>query len=681
MDLNRRTFLGTVLAGAAGLPSFAGAERKEACLLGTAWYPEHWGESRWRQDIELMRGARIRMVRVAEFAWSRLEPEEGRFDLDWLERAIALAAQSGITSVAGTPTAAPPAWLTQRYPDTLKVDENGRRAEHGTRAHFSFTSPRYREFCRRIAAEMAKRFGRNPNVIGWQIDNEYGDVSYDDFTRAKWHDWLKTKYRSLDEMNRRWTTEYWSQTYSDWSQVPFGTPGNNPGLMLEFKRFITETWRDYQHVQVAALREHAEPRQFIATNYMGWYDSFDHYALAAELDLASWDNYVGQGHLDPLRNGIVHDLTRGLKRKNFWVMETQPGSVNWAGVNNALDRGEVRAMAWHAVGHGADAVAYWQWRSALNGQEQLHGTLVGADGLPVPLYEEVAQIGREFEQAAPVLAGTSPAPQVALLHSYESRWAIDWQRHHREFDPARLLSDYYRPLRARAQDLDVVHPLAPLSPYKLVVAPALYVLPQPMAAHLAEYVENGGHLVLGPRSGMKDEYNALHRERQPGPLARLLGGRVEQYYALEKEVPLKGAWGAGVARIWAEQLQSLERDAETLATYGEANGWLDGRPAVLTRKVGKGRITYVGAWLDEPLMRAAAAWMLESSGVKPALGPVPEGVEVSRRIGEGREVFLIVNHTKTRQEVPLPRAMRAVLGGVSGVTALDLPPRGVEILL
>jgi beta-galactosidase len=681
MDLSRRTFLGTALAGAAGLPALGAADPDQPrLLLGAAWYPEHWPESRWPRDVELMKDARIHMVRVAEFAWSRMEPEEGRFDLDWLERAIALAARSGIVTVVGTPTAAPPAWLTERYPDTLKIDEHGRRAEHGMRAHFSFTSPRYREFCRRIAAEMAKRFGRNPNVVGWQIDNEYGEVSYDDFTRGRWHDWLKARYGSLEEMNRRWTTEYWSQTYTGWSQVPFGLPGNNPGLMLDFKRFITDAYRDYQHVQVAALREHAEPRQFITSNFMGWYDSFDHYALTAELDLASWDNYVGTGHLDPLRNGIVHDLTRGFKRKNFWVMETQPGSVNWAEVNNALDRGEVRAMAWHAIGHGADTVSYWQWRSALNGQEQIHGTLVGADGEPVPLYEEVARIGREFELASSVLAGTSPRPRAALLHSYESRWSVNWQRHNKDFDPSRLLTEFYAPLRTLAQDLDVVHPMAPLEQYSLVVAPALNVLPAAMAQHLAGYVRNGGHLVLGPRSGLKDEYNSLNTERQPGPLAALLGGRVEQYYALEKEVPVRGAWGTGTARIWAEHLKPREREAEVLATYGESNGWLDGQPAALTRKAGKGRITYIGAWLEAPLMRAAAAWMLQASGVRPAFGPVPEGVEVSRRTGQGREVFVIVNHTRARQQVKLPRPMRAILGGVASVTELDLPPRGVEVL-
>jgi beta-galactosidase len=659
-----------------------GAEAPPApsLLLGTAWYPEQWPESRWEEDLKLMEAAGIRMVRVGEFAWSRMEPAEGRFDLDWLERATALAAKHRIVVVIGTPTAAPPAWLTQRYPDTLKTEQDGRKATHGSRAQFSFTSARYREFCRRIAEELGKRFGHNPAVVGWQIDNEYGDVSYDEITRKQFQDWLRAKFRTLDALNEHWTTSYWSETYSDWSQVPLGTTGMNPGLNLEFKRFVTDTYKDYQHVQAAALRGQIDPRQFITSNFMGWYDSFDHYALTEELDLASWDDYVGRGHLNFLKNGMTHDLTRGFKRRNFWVIETQPGFVNWADVNNALDKGEVREMAWHDVGHGADAVSYWQWRSALSGQEQYHGTLVGADGTPVPLYEEVAQIGREFAKAEPVLAGTSPESQVAILDSYDSRWAIDNQRHNHDFDPVGLLFSYYAPLRRLAQQADVVSAAAPLANYRLVVAPGLNVLPEALAKNLAAYVEQGGHLVLGPRSGMKDEYNALYPARQPGPLVPVLGGRVEQWYALDEEVPVSGAWGRGKAKIWAEQLQASKPDAEALLTYGESNGWLDGRPAVLSRKVGKGRITYIAAWLDDDLMNRAAEWMLRTSGVRPALGPVPEGVEVCRRTNGSRDVFILVNHTRAPQRVSLPGPMQAVLRGGGEISVLELAPRDAEVL-
>jgi beta-galactosidase len=559
------------------------------------------------------------------------------------------------------------------------VEQNGRRAEHGNRQQGSPVSPRYREFCRRITAEMAKRFGHNPNIIGWQIDNEYGVFSWDDATHCQFQKWLQDKYETLDNLNQHWTTEYWSQTYSDWSQIPMG-PGGNPGLDLEFRRFRTESIRDYQHVQVAEIRAHSDPRQFITSNFMGWYDAFDHYELNQELDLASWDDYIGTGHLDALNNGMTHDLTRGFKRKNFWVMETQPGFVNWAGVNNALNRGEVRAMAWHDVGHGADAVSYWQWRSARNGREQYHGTLIGADGTPVPLYDEVAQIGAEFERAASALASTSPRSEVAILHSYDSRWAINSQRHNRNFDPVRLIFSYYKPLREILQQVDILSADAPLEPYKLVVAPGLNVLPNELAQRLTAYVNHGGHLVLGPRSGLKDRYNALAAARQPGPLVPLLGRRVEQFYALDEEVAVSGSLGSGKARIWAEQLAAQAPDVEVPLTYGPSNGWLDQQPAMLTRAMGKGRITYLGAWLDDDLMRKVASWMIGLGGLKPAFGQVPDSVEASRRVGDGKEVFILVNHGRRPQPVALPRPMRLVLQEGQATDQVRLAPYGVGVL-
>jgi beta-galactosidase len=662
-----------------GFLTVAHAQTAPPILLGTAWYPEQWPESRWEADLTLMQQAGIHMVRVGEFAWSRMEPAEGQYDLDWLDRAIAAAGKHGIRTVVGTPTAAPPAWLTQKYPETLLIDEKGKRAEHGNRQQFNFANAKYRELARKIAEQMAKRFGHNPYVLGWQIDNEYSEESFDPDTHTQFQQWLKARYGTLDNLNARWTTAYWSQTYSDWNQIPIETRYGNPGLLLSWKRFVSDTWRSYQKNQIDVIRPNADPKQFITTNTMGWFDGFDHYTVEQDLDLAAWDDYVGQGHLDPAANGAAHDLTRGFKRKNFWVMETQPGFVNWAPVNNSLDKGEVRAMAWHAIGHGADTVSYWQWRSALNGQEEYHGTLVGADGTPVPLYSEAQQIGREFEKAGPALAGTSVKSEVAILHSYDSRWSIDWQRHNHDYDPTKEIVSYYRPLRAISQSIDVVAPTAPLSGYKLVVAPGLNVLSDAAAKNLADYVRGGGHLVLGQRSAMKDDDNGLQPARQPGPLAELLGGRVEQYYALVDPVPVEGKWGAGKSSLWAELLSAKDKDTEILERYGKSNGWLDGRPAAITRPFGKGRITYIGAWLDDDAMKSAAKWMTDISGVKPALGSVPDGVEVYPRSGDKGTVYILVNLSNGEQTVSLPAQMQDVLNGGTK-KAVTLPVYGVAVL-
>jgi beta-galactosidase len=647
-------------------------------VLGTAWYPEQWPESRWDADLDLMQKAGIHMVRVGEFAWSKMEPTEGHYDLDWLDRAVAAAAKHNIVTVIGTPSAAPPAWLTQTYPVTLRTMEDGRKDEHGNRQQFNWADPKYRELSRAIAEQLAKRFGHNPNVVGWQIDNEYAENSYDDNTKAQFQDWLKARYGTLDNLNARWTTSYWSETYSNWNQVPIETKYGNPGLLLSWMRFVSDTWRGYQKNQLDVIRANSE-HQFITTNMMGLFDGYDHYTVSQDLDLASWDDYVGTGQLDPYKNGIAHDLTRGFLRKNFWVMETQPGFVNWSPDNNSLDKGEVRAMAWHDIGHGADAVSYWQWRSALNGQEEYHGTLVGADGTPVPLYSEVSQLGEEFAKAGPVLAGTSVKSDVAILHSYDSRWAINWQRHNKQYDPVEEIYSYYKPLRDIAQSIDIVNPSVSLSQYKLVVAPGLNVLSEAEGKNLIAYVEQGGNLVLGQRTGMKDIDNALQIERQPGPLVPMLGGRVEQYYALTAPVPITGSWGAGTSKEWAELLSTKDPATKVLMRYGKSNGWLDDQPAAITRKVGKGSITYIGAWLDETTMKNAAKWMTDASGVSAKLGPVPAGVDVYPREGDHGKVYILVNFSKAAQTITLPAAMQDVLKG-GKTRSVVLPVYGVAVL-
>jgi beta-galactosidase len=679
----RRLGLSVLLLGSIGSlinaqEPLATSTRRPSLLLGAAWYPEQWQESRWEADLTLMEAAHIHFVRIGEFAWSTIEPSEGNYKLDWIEHAIRAAERHHIAVVLGTPGAAPPAWLTSNYPETLRTLQTGRKDQHGGREQFNFTSEKYRELVVKVTTKMAERFGHDPNVIGWQIDNELANESYGPDSREKFQNWLRDKYRSLDNLNAKWTTEYWSETYSDWSQIPIAEDSGNPGLLLNWKEFVSDTWRSYVKLHLDAIRRSADPRQIITTNMMGWFDGYDHYTVAQNLDFVSWDDYVSP-HLDPVNNGAAHDLMRGLLRKNFWVMETQPGFVNWKPVNNILNKGEVRAMAWHAIGHGSEAVEYWQWRSDLNGQEQYHGTLVGADGTPVPVYDEVQQIGVEFEKAAPALGGTTVDSEVAILHDYNSRWAINWQRHAQSFDPVMALVDYYGPLRALVRSIDVVADNVPLSKYKLVVAPSLNVLTPQAATNLEAYVRAGGHLVLGPRSGMKTEDNALQRQRQPGPLAVLLGARVEQFYALDQSVPIDGTWGSGTDTIWAEQLAAKSTDTQVLMRYGKSNGWLDGQPAAVTRKVGKGSITYIGAMLDARTMSNAAKWMVGESGVTAIMPELPADVDLSIRTGDGRRVWIFTNYGVEPHTIDLPQRMKDVLQNGT-VTKITLAQYGVAVL-
>ncbi len=663
-----------------------------APMLGVAWYPEQWPETRWDDDLTLMERAGIRFVRIGEFAWSSIEPKEGDFQLDWLARAVRAAERHHIRVVMGTPTAAPPAWLTSHYPETLRTLPDGTRAKHGGRQQADFLDARYAALAQAIVSRMADRFGHDPNVIGWQIDNEIGVEDYSADTRMKFQAWLKARFRTLDAMNAAWTTSYWSQTYQDWSQIPLPERlDSNPGLMLAWRQFTSQKYRGYLGDQLAILRRRVDHDQKITTNY--WVDArpktvaelspdtdgLDFYEISGDLDFVSWDIYVGSGHFDPIRFGAAHDIIRGLLQRNFWVMETQPGTVNWSSTNNSLDPGEVRALAWHAVGHGADALAYWQWRSALNGQEQYHGTLVGADGLPVPVFAEVSRIGAEFARATAALSGTTVVSQAAMLNDYPSRWTIGWQRFAQAFDPANAMLDYYAPLHAIARSVDVVQDTAPLGRYRLVVAPALNLITAKAAANLIDYVQAGGHLVLGARSGMKDDDNGLWPQQQPGPLAALLGARVAQWYALERPLPVTGAWGTGQATTWAERLETTTPDAIVTLRYGSGNGWLEGQPAAVTRRVGRGSITYVGANLDAPLMKAIVARLLADSGIAPLLPGLPAGIDVAIREGAGKRVLILTNYDDAERSISLPSAMRDVLGA-GQVSRVTLPKYGVAVL-
>lgn len=629
--------------------------------VGASWYPEQWPEARWEAELALMERAHLSVVRIGEFAWARMEPEDGRFDFAWLDRAIAAARRHGLKVVLGTPSAAPPIWLTQAHPDIRRMEEDGYIQGHGERRQFSVASATYQRYAVRIATEMARHYGRNPNVVGWQIDNEIGLESFDPEAKARWADWLAARYGTIDALNQRWSTQYWSQLYQRFDQVPL-TLGRdqNPALVLDARRFFSAIWADYVDAQATAIRQHADRRQFITINSTAWNDHFDQYVVHRGLDLAAWDEYVPDGRPDPAALALHHAVVRGYLRRNFWVMETQPGHVNWGANNRSLDPGETRALAWQAVAHGADAILYWQWRSAPGGQEQYHGTLIGADGEPMPIYDEIARTADELQAASRWLAGTMPVAKVAMIYAQDSRWAIEQQRFARDYDPVAVLKDWYRPFHARGIAVDVVPPDADLSRYALVLAPGLNVLDAPTADRLAAYVRDGGHLVLGPRSGMKDGDNALWPIRQPGPLAALLGATVEDFHALDAPVAVSGLGLAANIRTWAEPLKLQERAVAVLARYGTAP-WLTGKPMAVARRAGQGEIAYIGALLDEPGQAALTAVLLDRAHlpVPPAL---PAGIEVAERSGPSGRFRFLINHSDTPAPITIPDTAQVLLG-------------------
>ena len=653
--------------------------------FGAAFYPEHWPEDQWLEDIRLMKEAHFTVVRMGEFAWSTFEPVENEFNFGWMDRAINLLAENGIATVMGTPTAAPPAWLTNKYPNTLAVDQDGKKREHGRRCHYCVNSPEYHEHTRQIVKHMAEHFGTNTNIIGWQFDNEYGTVCYCDTCRANFQQYLMDKFDSLANLNKRWTTAYWSQTYTSWDQIPIPKTGHNPGLMLAFQQFVSHAYREFQKIQIIELRPHLGEGVWVTHNFMKWYPTYDHYELSSDLDMASWDWYVGSGHNDFTESGAAHDLVRGFKQRNFWVMETQPANVNWAPISNQVNKGESRAMAWHAIGHGADAVLYWQWRSALNGQEQYHGTLLDQSGQPRPFYGEAAQIGSELSKVSDLLTDTEINARVAILNDYDSRWSLDWSRQHQDFDYVKHLLHYYKPLAARNIPVDIISADSVLTKkYRLVIAPALVVLTPQRIQNLTEFVEKGGTLILTIRSCMKDEFNSLLPMRQPGPLSKIMNVEVEEYYPLETPVTVIGNMiKNGTSRLWAERLRIIDEGklSNPVARYGSHNGWLDDQIAINVNLYERGMVYYVGTYLDEFAQARMLEFICNINRVKPIL-ETPKGVEVCSRVTrEGKEILIVINHQSHEQKIMIPWPAHDYLSGYSGKGQVKLGPYGVVVLM
>jgi beta-galactosidase len=631
--------------------------------LGSAWYPEQTPRAQWDEQLDLMRAADLNALRVGEFAWSRFEPAEDRFEFDWMDEAVELAWRRGLAVIMSTPTAGPPIWLTERYPEVLRVLPDGKRMEHGIRQHFNPASPKYLERCARLADALGRRYGDNPAVIGWQVDNEIADISYDADTRRQFQDHCREQFGTIAALNERWGNAYWSLEYTDWRQIPMGLKPQSACLVATLRRFITKVWKNYFDNQANAIRAHIKRPQFVTHNFSYTFSKQDPHELARSMEFGGVDAYPFGGHLDADKMGFFLAATRGLKRGPFWVMETQPGFVNYMPVNICLDPGETRRMIWHQIGHGADGVLFWQWQSSFGGLEQWHGTLVGADGRPRPVLEEVARAGHELKTADAVLTSTAVRPRVALAWSYRDRAAIETCPFHKDYDAWHHWRDQYGALRRLGLDVEVLRADQGLDGYGLVFAPQMIMLDPALEELLAAYVRGGGHLVLGPRSGFVNTDGALLPSRAPGAkLAALAGGHSVEHYSLPAPVPIEGI-PQGQALIWAEWLDADSADTQVVLRYGPGHAWLAGKAALLTRQVGKGRISLLGAWLDMPGMVNLAEWACRQAGVPMPWGRLPEGIEVSCRQATDRRVHVICNHGAREQSVRLPFAATCALTG------------------
>jgi beta-galactosidase len=657
-------------------------------ILGVCYYPEQWPEDRWAMDAQMMAANGLTVVRIAEFAWARMEPARGRTEWAWLDRAITVLADAGLQVMLGTPTATPPAWLTQRVPAMLHVDANGRARRHGSRRQACVNNPVYRAESARIVRAMGERYGHDPRIVGWQIDNEFGGGKtgrcYCAACATGFRVWLQARYGSLAALNEAWGTVFWSQTYSDWSQVQLPDAAidkPNPSQVLDFYRFSSDSFVDYAQMQVDCLRPLTPG--FITTNFMGLFRDLDQFDLAQPFDFVTWDNYptgnpdrwrsmlypFGQdtGRDDPIYAydvgdaaivSMAHALTRALKDAPFWIMEQQCGLINWGDINPGIRAGTTRLWTWHALAEGAEACVYFRWRPTLFAQEQYHSGLLRHDGDPAQGLLDVVSMQPERDVMAAIAAQPFEA-DVALLMDFDDLWALELQPQRRGFGYLRHLFVYYRELLRLGVPVNLVPYSADLSAYKLVLAPTIHLPDTTLVERLTAYVTGGGRLLLGVRSGLKTPTNLVTDQPLPGLLRALAGARVTTWQSLPDEVAMPVVTRVpdlgGGATVWYETLL-----AELAAPLGH---YESGEVAMAANQLGAGQVVTLGWYPDPEQTTALLRFLLAEAGV--ATGPdLPEGVLLFVR----GNYTILLNFTDFDQTVTL------------GDIAYVVPPRDVMVL-
>jgi len=655
-------------------------------IYGADYYPEAWPESQWEKDAAMMQEAGFNFVRMGEFAWVKMEPQEGHFDFAWLDRALKILNAHGIRAVLGTPTASPPAWLYAKYPDIAVMDANGVRYRYGSRRNYCLHNPEFRAATARIVTAMAEHYKNHPGVIGWQIDNELSDPKcYDAVSQAAFQAWCQGKYRTLDALNAAWGTVFWGHTYHAWHEVPlpwntlFGT--YNPSLVLDFDRFQSDSTHDYLDYQAAILRKIA-PRQAITENEMGMFQETDWYDLNRSLDFVAWDNYpMSQKDLTQYNvAGLAHDVMRGSKdNQNFMMMEQEGGLGGWATfIGHQAPAALYRVWAYQSVAHGADGVCYFRWRTSRYGTEQYWEGILDQDSYPNARYVTLAKTGKELQQLTPLLQGSKVVSSIALLNSPDSRWALQNQPGTDDFQYDQQLQDFYDAFRRAGANVDVAFPASDLSSYRVVVAPALYVTNQALVDKLTAYVKNGGTLILTFRSGVKDEHNVVTDQTLPGPFAELAGVAIHEFDPqMNEEQELVGLGELHFpTRCWSDIL--VPTTAKIVATYGK--GYYAGKAAITVNTSGKGTVYYVGTESKSPFFYDRLISLAAHKGLLALNGRIPRGVEVAVRQKGDKKIVFVMNYTGSEQTVPLDQAYQNALTGKAEPMDVQIPAYEVKVL-
>ena len=619
---------------------------------GADYNPDQWLDRPdiLEQDIKLMQKARVNLVSLGIFSWAALEPQEGEFNLDWMESIINRLYAAGVRVNLATPTAARPAWLAQKYPEVLRVGPNRHRNLFGERHNHCYTSPVYREKTRIINQTLAKRFGHHPAVVLWHINNEYGGDCHCELCQAAFRDWLRARYGTLDALNKAWNTSFWAHVVTDWAQIQSPAPhGENTmnGLRLDWQRFVSHQTIDYMKWERDCVREIC-PDAKVCVNMMYRFGGIDYFEMAKEIDLASWDSYPtwhkpGKTIEDvALDTNLMHDLIYSVKGQPFFLMESTPSYTNWQHVLKQKRPGVALFSALSAVAHGSDSVMYFQWRQSRGASEKFHGAVVSHDCREDNrVYVEATHVGLALEQLSCV-TGSHKAKQAAIVHDWNNMWAVDISQGPRNIGMGywEELLRHYQGLTQNGISVDFVNQDGDLSGYKLVVCPMLYLLREDFAKKLRAFTQAGGTLVVTYWSGVVNETDLCYLGDTPHDLCDVLGlrrleidgmfdGETRRVIAIDDEACAPSATGSILCEVAA-----LE-GAKPLMVYDE--DYFAGSPALAVNRFGEGKAYYVASRFEKefykPLYQQICAGMLES--VWP--GELPAGVMASKR---GKYVFL-----------------------------------------
>jgi beta-galactosidase len=663
--------------------------------IGVDYYPEHWDKDRWKTDAEMMVNANIKVVRIGEFAWSLYEPEEDRFEFTWIKEVLDFFHQYGIKVVLCTPSATPPKWMTDQYPDIFQEDIHGNTKIFGTRKHYCFNSDIYRKKTRVLVEMIASRYTDHPAVEAWQVDNELG---WSNTTRCyckkctnKFQNWLKDKYVTIDNLNKKYGTVFWSQTYNSFKEVIIpkagacydtchDTQGQNPALLLDFYRFSSDSVIDFMKESVEAIKKYSDKP--ITTNLLDASvnsgTGIDYFKLSQSLDFVSLDNYI-EFQWGIAKDAVVskdHALLRSYKKLPFWVMEQQSGPCGWSKMGPTPTPGKLRLWTYQAVANGADTVVYFRWRACPFGTEEYWHGILNHDGKPNRRYEEIVKTGQEMERLSKFYNALKPIARVAIVKSFDCEWSHSIHKHVENFDYDNLLTDYYKPFYEMGIPVDFVAADEDLTRYSLVLAPALLMVNEIEKSNLEDYVRNGGKLVITFRSGCKDIYNNMLMETVPGSFSELAGVKVHDYDPqLEKQTKVSGVFGEGTASLWCDIVETTT--AVTLGVY--IDDFYAGRSCFTVNKYGSGETYYLGCDLDGQAMDKLMKYLGKIANLPISLYSVP-GVETVEAADGKEKALFLMNHNTYPVVIALEKDYTEMITGQEIKDIIHIAPYGVAVL-